>query len=96
VKINSKEYKVVEARPNKCYNKEEAGKVRNGADIAVLVLEEEVDAADATPIDIWNVDQDGSEIGKTFRLLGYGDYGIVGINTEDENNPLPYGKLHTG
>ena len=85
--IGGANYRVTEARSNNCWNDD-----RNGADIAVLVLDRDVNTA--TPVSVWDVNNDGPEVNKTFRLIGYGDSGPVGVDYENET--LVSGKLLTG
>ena len=70
-------------------NKEKK-RVINGADIAVLVLDRKVEGVE--PIKVWDSKVDGDEVGQTFTLVGWGEYGVVGESTDN----LKYGKLHRG
>ena len=90
VNIGEGTYHVDEARSNGCYTKN--GRTRNGADIAVLVLREDIPDT-IVPRGIWDSSAQ-SEIGEVFRLIGYGDNGPVGV--DPEAGELPYGELLTG
>ena len=78
VTIDGQELNVVEVRINECYDPDEPG-----ADIALLVFDEDVNV---TPLEFWNSspDADGDEVGRTFRMMGYGDYGPFSGGPNDD------------
>ena len=57
--------------------------------MAILVFDRDVNV---TPLDIYDSSADGNEVGKTFRLIGYGDYGPFSGDGDDNRSS---GVFHT-
>jgi len=95
VEINGFIYSVVEARVNNCYDMRKDGP--SSADIAIMVLDQDIIGA---PHEIYNANISGTEIGKKFILMGWGDYGTVGRGHHgmvgQGKDETQYGIFHRG
>ena len=82
VKIGNQMLNVVEVRKNNCFSGMSAG-----ADMAILVFDQDVNVS---PLEIYDSSADGNEVGKTFRLIGYGESGPFA-----DNSNRSYGNFYT-
>ena len=88
VTIDGVELNVVEVRINECYD----GNVY--ADVALLVFDRDVDWV--TPLAFWDSSPsaDGDEVGKTFRMMGYGAYGPFEGEPDDDRDDDVFHTAH--